>query len=107
MDPVSAFGQLELDTELEHLETPDTEGKSPAELRRMGSEAQLRRNRRWDAFACFRDAYHRLELNDAAERQLAVSQLNLASVWVRRISGLSTERPSIGSIPAQIHGSYR
>jgi len=78
--------RLELDTELEHLETPDTEGKSPAELRRMGSEALLRRNRRWDAFACFRDAYHRLELDgadasdDATERQTAVSQLNLASV---------------------------
>ncbi len=72
--------RLELDTEVEHLETPDTEGKTPAELRRMGSEALLRRTRRWDAFACFRDAYHRLELDGGAEQQTAVSQLNLASV---------------------------
>jgi transcriptional regulator with XRE-family HTH domain len=72
--------RLELDTELEHLETPDTEGKSAAELRRMGSEALLQDNRRWDALACFRDAYHRLESDDAVEQQVAVAQLNLASV---------------------------
>ena len=72
--------RLELDTELEHLETPDTAGKSAAELRRMGSQALLQDNRRWDALACFRDAYHRLESDDAVEQQVAVSQLNLASV---------------------------
>jgi len=78
--------RLELDTELEHLGAPDTDGKSPAELRRMGSKALMRRNRRWDAFACFRDAFHRLELEgadesgEAPERQAAVAQLNLASV---------------------------
>ncbi len=78
--------RLELDTELEHLGAPDTDGKTPAELRRMGSEALMRRNRRWDAFACFRDAFHRLELDggeasdDAPERRAAVAQLNLASV---------------------------
>ena len=76
--------RLELDTELERLETPDTENRSPAELRSMGSEALLRQSRRWDAFACFRDAYHRLELDGAdasdEESQVAVAQLNLASV---------------------------
>ena len=69
--------RLELDTELELLEPPDTEDKSPAALRRMGSEALLQRNKRWDAFACFRDAYHRLELDGD---DAAVAQLNLASV---------------------------
>ncbi|NIM00173.1 MAG: helix-turn-helix domain-containing protein [Acidobacteria bacterium] len=70
--------RLELDTELERLGAPETEDKTPAELRRLGSDALLQRNRRWDAFACFRDAYQRLELDGGDDA--AVAQLNLASV---------------------------
>ena len=50
----------------------------------------LKRNQRWDALACFRDAFQRLELEgaqatidlpvDDPKRQAAVAQLNLASV---------------------------
>jgi transcriptional regulator with XRE-family HTH domain len=77
--------RLELDIELDDLGAPDTESKSSAELRRMGSRALMRHNRKWDAYACFRDAFHRLELDalgsggDDPESQAAIAQVNLAT----------------------------
>jgi len=78
--------RLELDTELDGLNGPDTEGKTYAELRRLGKDALFGKSRKWDAYGFFRDALQRAQdgqgVEDGEDRdQLrAIAQTNLATV---------------------------
>jgi len=49
--------RMELDRELDRLGAPETFGKTFDELQRAGGAAILRQDRKWDAYACFRDSF--------------------------------------------------
>jgi transcriptional regulator with XRE-family HTH domain len=48
--------RMELDREVDRLGGPETRGKSYDELHRAGGASVVRANRKWDAYAYFRDA---------------------------------------------------
>ena len=66
--------RMELDREVDRLGGPDTAGKSYAELHREGAESVVRANRKWDAYAYFRDA-----LTVASPDKRVVEWINLVT----------------------------
>lgn len=66
--------RMELDREVDRIGGPDTSGKTFDELHEAGASALTRANRRWEAYACFRDA---LPLAGPADRRKA--RINLAT----------------------------
>lgn len=78
--------RLALDEELERFGTIDTEGLDYSELQRKGQRALHRESRKWDAYACFRDALAAVESatagngDDVDGRRRAEAWMNLATV---------------------------
>jgi len=56
VSPEALIERMELDREVERLGRPSTEGKTYEELHRFGGAALVRDNRKWEAYAYFRDA---------------------------------------------------
>lgn len=48
--------RMELDRDVDRIGGPDTGGKTYAELHDAGAAAVIHANRKWEAYACFRDA---------------------------------------------------
>ncbi len=66
--------RMELDREVDRIGVPDTGGLSYDDLHRAGGVSVVQRNRRWDAYAYFRDA-----LLVAPSDKLIPARINLAS----------------------------
>ncbi len=68
------FERMELDRELDRLGEPDTQGRSYDDLFAAGGDALVHGHRKWDAYACFRDA-----LAVAPDDQRLKTRLNLVT----------------------------
>jgi len=71
--------RLELDTELEFVDVPEIGGQSYADLRRSGRAALLNGDRKWEAYAYFREAEMSAAETGAPESR-GTARLNLATV---------------------------